>query len=224
MTEQPEPTDLDGIVCRRDPRLKPQTNFIPQPQSEYIDMLTSAMARAKPEIKAIVKRAKSNFGSYAPLDEVIDAITPALSKHGLDLSSQTLVIGDQEWLVSTLSHSSGQFRRASSVIRANPSKPQELLSWTTYLRRNHYACLVGVAADSDLDGAGLEGPKPKSNSSLALARQALVAARSEQERDTVLAKAAMSVVAGRITEDELATLRTDREAMKPFKKEAAGAQ
>jgi hypothetical protein len=223
MSDQKETEQTCVTPCQRDARLKPQTQFIPQPQSEYIDLITAAMASAKPEIKAIAKRAKSNFGSYAPLDEVIDAVTPALSKHGLDLSSQTLVVGDQEWLISTLSHTSGQFRRASSVIRANPAKPQELLSWTTYLRRNHYACLVGVAADSDLDGAGLEGPRGKPNSSLGLARQALVAARSEQERDTVLAKAALSVVAGRITEEDLAALRADREAMKPFK-EAASAK
>ena len=221
MTEQPEPTCVNP--CHRDGRLKAQTNFIPQPQSEYTDALTAAMCKARPKIKAIHKRAKSNFGHYAPLDEVIDAVSEALSSEGLDLNSQTVVVGDQEWVVSTLKHSSGQFMRASNVIRANPSKPQELLSWTTYLRRNHYACLCGVAADSDLDGAGLEGPKAKPNSALGLARQALVAAKSEQERDSVLARAAMSVASGRITEDDLMSLKADRESMKPFK-EAAGAK
>ena len=214
-----EPTCV--TPCQRDARLKAQTNFIPQPQSEFTDSLTAAMCRARPKIKAIHKRAKSNFGSYAPLDEVIDAVSDALSSEGLDLNSQTIVVGDQEWVVSTLKHSSGQFMRAMNVVRANPSKPQELLSWTTYLRRNHYACLCGVAADSDLDGAGLEGPKPKGTSALGLARQALVAAKSEQERDSVLARAAMSVVSGRITEDDLLALRADREAMKPFKEPAS---
>ena len=207
--------------CVRDVRLKPQTGFMPAMESEYIDALCAAKCRAHPEIKAIRKNAKGNYGHYATLDEVIDAVTPALSKHGLDLSSKTIIIGDEQWLVSTLRHTSGQFERSFS--RLTEKQPQKVLAEVTYYRRKDYACLCGVAADSDLDGAGLEGPKAKSNSSLSLARQALVAARSEQERDTVLAKAALSVVAGRITEQELVALREDREAMFPFK-EAASAK
>jgi hypothetical protein len=224
MTEQTEPTDLDGIVCRRDSRLKPQTSYYPAMESEFTDVLCAAKCRARAEFAPVKKNAKGNYGMYATLDEVIDAVTPALSKHGLDLASKTVVIGDQQLLVTTLRHTSGQFERAMSVI--TEKQPQKILSETTYFRRNHAACLCGVAADSDLDGAGLEGPKAKSNAALSLARQALVAARTEQDRDTVLAKAALSAAAGRMTEDELMGLRRDREAMKPLPKpkEVASAQ
>lgn len=218
MTEQPEITDLDGIVCRRDARLKPQTGYMPAAESEFTDMLCAAKCRARSEYKPVRKNAKGNFGPYATLDEVIDSVVSALSKHGLDLSSKTVIVGDEQWLVSTLRHTSGQFER--SLTRLTERQPQKVLSETTYYRRKHYAELCGVAADSDLDGAGLDGGKPKPNSALALARQALVAAKSEQERDTVLARAALSTASGRITEDDLMTLKADRESMKPFAKPA----
>jgi hypothetical protein len=217
--QKEEPTCV--TPCQRDGRLKPQTSFMPASESEYTDRLAEAKCKARLEYKPIKKNAKGNYGMYATLDEVLDAVTPANCQHGLDLASKTIIIGDEQWEVSTLRHVSGQFER--SMSKFTERQPQKILAETTYFRRKHYSELCGVATDSDLDGAGLEGPKPKANSSLGLARQALVASRSEQERDTVLAKAALSVVAGRITEEDLAALRADREAMKPFK-EAASAK
>ena len=208
---------------QRDPRLKPQTSFLPATSSEFTDLLTQALCAAKPEIKRIVKNAKGNFGHYATLDEVIDATLLPLSKHGLDINSQTMVVGDQEWLVTSLKHTSGQFQRSINVLRASPSKPQEMLSWATYYRRLHFSCLCGVAADSDLDGEGLKGAAPAPNGALGLARSALRGAKSEHDRDQVLARAALSVASGRISEDELLLLKEEREQLKPFPKEGARA-
>jgi hypothetical protein len=215
--QKEEPTCVNP--CQRDPRLKPQTSFMPAMESEYTDKLAEAKCKARAEYQPIRKNAKGAYGMYATLDEVLDAVTPANCRHGLDLASKTFIIGDEQWEVSTLRHVSGQFERSSSKLTER--QPQKVLSETTYFRRKHYAELCGVAADSDLDGAGLEGPKAKPNSALGLARQALVAAKSEQERDSVLARAAMSVASGRITEDDLMALKADREAMKPFREAAS---
>jgi hypothetical protein len=217
MSETTEPTDIDGIVCRRDSRLKPQVGVMPSPESEYCDMLCAAKCRARTEYKAVKKNASGNYGKYATLDEVLDAVTEANARHGLDLASKTVIIGDEQWLITTLRHTSGQFER--SFIRLTERQPQKVLSETTYYRRKHAAELCGVAADSDLDGANLEGPKTKPSSALGLARQALAAARSEQERDGVLARAALSAAGGRITEADLDALREDRVAMKPMPRE-----
>lgn len=198
----------------RDSRLSPQTAFYPAMESEFTDLLCAAKCKARPDYKPVRKNAKGNFGAYATLDEVLDAVTPALAANGLDLSAKTVVLGDQQMLISTLRHTSGQFERAMSLITERV--PQKILAETTYFRRNHAACLAGVAADSDLDGAGLEGPKAKKPAAAGLARSALLGARTEKDRDTVLAKAAMSVVAGRMTEDEMVELKECRESLKPF--------
>lgn len=217
MVEQKEVLDLDGIPVTRDHRLKPQTGYMPAHSSEYLDKLTAAMCKAKPEIKTIVKNAKGNYGKYASLDEVIDATLKPLAEHGLDLNSQTIVVGEQEWLVTTLKHTSGQFMRATNVIRANPTKPQEMLSWATYYRRLHFSCLCGVAADSDNDGAGLNGATPPAvNPVMGMARQALRNAKTEQDRNTVIAKAALSVAAGRLSEEQMLALKDERENLSPI--------
>jgi hypothetical protein len=213
-----EVLDLDGIPVR-DSRLKPQTSHWPAMQSEYTDKLAAALAAARSKYAELKKTAKSNFGMFCPLDKVFDAVVAANSEHGLSLTSSPTVIGDEDYLVTTLAHSSGQFIRAMSRIRANPQKPQEVLSFCTYYRRLHVASLCGVAADSDLDGEGLKGAEPpKVSPAMGLARSALRGARSEQERDTVLAKAAMSVVSKRMTEEQLADLRAEREEMAPIQK------
>jgi hypothetical protein len=221
----PEVLDLDGIPVRpiiRDQRLKPQHGFLPAAESEFTDLLTAAKCAARPEYKQIRKNAKGNFGMYATLDEVLDAVTPANCKHGLDLSSKTIIVGDEQWEVTTLRHISGQFERSASKLTER--QPQKVLSETTYWRRKHSAELCGVAADSDLDGDGLKGAEPPMvNSAVGLARQALRNARTEQERNSVLAKVALSVAAGRISEMQMLELKDERENM-PVLKEVANAQ
>jgi hypothetical protein len=217
----PAPAPGDILAHARDARLQPQTSHLPAAQSEFTDLLTAAMCRARPKFKAIKKNAKGNFGPYATLDEVLDSVTPALAAEGLDLRTKQQVIGDQEWVVTTLSHASGQFERSFNVIRSNPAKPQEMLSWVTYYRRMHVASLCGVAADSDLDGAGLEGGKAaKKPVAATLARSALLGAPTEQARDSVLAKAAMSVAAGRMTEEEMLEIKDLRESLRPVEEAA----
>jgi hypothetical protein len=215
-----EVLDIDGVPVRpivRDPRLKGQTSMLPAAESEFTDLLCAAKCKARPEIKKSHKNAKGNFGPYATLDEVIDAVCESLPKYGLDLSSKTIIIGDQEWLVSTLRHVSGQFERSFSVLNYNRSKPQDKLAWTTYFRRNDYACLCGIAAESDLDGANLKSAAPPAvNPVVGMARQALRNAKTEQDRNTVLAKAALSVAAGRMSEEQMLSLKEEREAMPPI--------
>lgn len=213
-----EVLDIDGVPVRpiaRDPRLKPQTGYLPASESEFTDLLTAAKCKARPEYTPIKKNAKGNYGMYATLDEVLDAVTKANCRHGLDLSSKTIIVGDEQWEVTTLRHISGQFERSSSKLTER--QPQKVLSETTYYRRKHAAELCGVAADSDLDGSNLKGEAPPAvNPVVGMARQALRNAKSEQDRNTVLAKAALSVAAGRMSEEQMLSLKEEREAMSPM--------
>jgi hypothetical protein len=215
-----EVLDIDGVPVRpivRDHRLKPQTGYWPAMQSEYTDHLAAAQAAARVKYGELKKTSKSNFGMFCPLDKVFDAVVEANSANGLSITSCPTVIGDEDYLVTTLTHSSGQFVRAISRIRANPTKPQEVLSFCTYYRRLHVASLCGVAADSDLDGDGLKGSAPPAvNPVVGMARQALRNAKSEKDRDTVVAKAALSVAAGRLSEEQMLALKDERESLPPI--------
>jgi hypothetical protein len=225
MADDREVCDLDGIPVRpvvRDNRLRPETGHLPASSSEFLDLLTAAMSAARPKISEIKKTTKGAFGRYAPLDVVLDAVTPALSEHGLVLRSRTIIVGDEEWLVTTLSHTSGQFERSMSRIAGNPGDYQKRLAAATYLRRMHTSCLCGVAADSDEDGAGLAPEKPRGPTPFELARKAISEGGSPQFRAMSLARAAASTAQGRITEAQFSELKAIHDSLLP-KEETASA-
>jgi hypothetical protein len=202
----------------RDTRLKPQTSLWPAMESEYTDQIAVAFCKARVEYGPVLKTGKSNFGPYAPLDSVYDAVVAANAKHNIFISSSPQTIGDEEYLVTTARHGSGQFVRAMTKIAADPHKPQAYLAYVTYMKRCHVASLCGVAADSDDDGAGAtEAATPSAVQSLRLeqmAIQKLNAVATEQDRDEVIARVALRVAKGEMTESQMEKLKGVRESLR----------
>lgn len=145
-----------------------ECNMTKQYQSEGINELATALAKAQGEMTHAKKDADNPFfkSKYADLPAVIDAARPHLAKHGLsvsqftDIDEQSRVI-----LISQLNHSSGQWQR--SVYPLNPVKndPQGLGSAFTYARRYTYCGLTGIAATGEDDdgnaASGNTGIAPK---------------------------------------------------------------
>lgn len=187
-------------------------------ESETTDLLYSSLAAAQGEYPAVLKNAKGAFGMYATVDALLDAVRPVNSKHGLSLKSTTQIVGEEEFLVTTLGHKSGQFTRSISRIAADPMKPQAYLAYCTYMRRLHIACLCGIAAETDDDGvAATEATKTSSAQSFRLEEMALAKLRSvstDQERDEVLARVAMRVGKGEMTENQLELVKKEREKLR----------
>jgi hypothetical protein len=205
-------------ACPRDTRLKPQTSIWPAMESEYTDLITAAMCRARVEYGEVRKTGKSNFGPYAPLDSIYDATVTANAKHGVVVTSAPMVIGDEEYLVTTARHDSGQFIRAMTKIAADPHKPQAYLAYCTYMKRCHVASLCGVAADTDDDGTGAtEAARPSAANAIRLeqmAGQKLNAVNSDRERDEVIARVAMRVGKGEMTEEQMDRLIAIRDSLR----------
>jgi hypothetical protein len=187
-------------------------------ESEMTDLLYDSLAQAQGAYPAVLKNAKGAFGMYATVDALLDAVRPVNSAHGLSLKSTTQIVGDEEYLVTTLGHKSGQFTRSVSRIAADPLKPQAYLAYCTYMRRLHIACICGIAAETDDDGvAATEATKTSSAQSFRLEEMALKklkAVGTEQERDEVLARVAMRVGAGEMTENQLEILKKEREKLR----------
>jgi hypothetical protein len=209
-------TPAPVINHMRDTRLKPQSSMWPAMESEYTDQIALGFCKARVEYTAVLKTGKSNFGPYAPLDSVFDAVTAANAKHNIFISSAPMAIGDEEYLVTTARHGSGQFIRAMTKIAADPHKPQAYLAYVTYMKRCHVASLCGVAADTDDDGTGAnEAARPSAVQSLRLeqmAIQKLTAVHTDQERDDVVARVALRVAKGEMTEsqmDKIAAMRDE---------------
>ncbi|HYH64310.1 MAG TPA: ERF family protein [Urbifossiella sp.] len=100
---------------------------------------------------------------YADLSAVIDALKPALAKHGLAYVQTTDLAADGGIvLVTTLLHKSGQWIRGTYPVRPIKADPQGYGSALTYARRYALAAIAGVASvDEDDDGNAASGhPKP----------------------------------------------------------------
>lgn len=125
-------------------------------QSEHINELATALAKAQGEFKFAVKSSINPHykNKYADLSEVWDACREPLSKHNLAVV-QTMAKDDQGVLslITTLAHSSGQWIKSIYPLACKDhNNPQAWGSSITYARRYTLSSMVGIAPDEDDDG------------------------------------------------------------------------
>lgn len=130
-------------------------------QSDAINELASALAKAQAEMQHAKKSAENPFfkSNYADLPAVIDAAKPFLTKHGLSVS-QPITTDEQGNIavMTMLMHASGQWLLSNYPVRPVKNDPQGVGSAITYARRYSYAAITGVAAmDEDDDGNDASG-------------------------------------------------------------------
>lgn len=128
-------------------------------QSEQINEIVGALAKAQGEMKGVAKDSKNEFfkTQYATLASALDTCREPLSKNGLAVIQTTELSNDGNLLIrTTLAHSSGQF--FSSIYPVNPVKndPQGFGSAITYSRRYCLMAIVGIAPEDD-DGEDASG-------------------------------------------------------------------
>lgn len=125
------------------------------------EKLAEALAKAQAEMKAApLNRVNPHFKSkYADLPAVIDAVRPALTKHGLSVTQVTRIADGGMVLVTTLHHASGQ--SLSGEYPLPVGKPQEMGSALTYARRYSLAAICCIAADDDDDANASEASGQK---------------------------------------------------------------
>lgn len=135
-----------------------------QEQSEHVDALYAAMAKAFGELKNAPRTCYSNWAKkdretgkllpdYADLATVFDTVRTVYGKNGLSIRQTFHPYRDDGtlMLVTTIGHSSGQFERSYLPMKGN-IPPQEIAKTATYLKRVALCAAVGIAADDDDDG------------------------------------------------------------------------
>lgn len=95
--------------------------------------------------------------SYAPLESILHAVKPALSKNGLSLTQAMIVIDGKDYVETTLRHSSGQTISNRIPLFVKDDGPQAYGSALTYARRYGVTLLLCISADDDDDGNAAEG-------------------------------------------------------------------
>lgn len=123
-------------------------------QSEQTNELFTALAKAQEEMEIASKDSSNPFfkSKYADLQSVVGSSRPYLTKHGLSVIHLLQQEDQSTYMVTQLSHSSGQYIR--SKVKLSPQKPdvQSLGSYITYMKRYCYAAIVGVVTGEDDDG------------------------------------------------------------------------
>lgn len=88
---------------------------------------------------------------YATLGNIIKTVRPILTNVQLGFF-QTINEGQ---LTTTLYHSSGEEIKSAYQL-PEITKPQDLGKWITYVKRYQLASILGIVADQDNDGKGVD--------------------------------------------------------------------
>lgn len=123
-------------------------------QSENINELITALVKAQGHIKHAYKNSSNPFhkSKYADLEGVINTCKPHLTENGLSVVQGTTWMDGEEFLVSTLYHTSGQWLRSyyKLSIPANAKNTEQAKgSAITYGRRYCLASLLMIAQSDD---------------------------------------------------------------------------
>lgn len=122
----------------------------------------SAFAEMQGEMPAIIERAQTNNGTYAPLEDIVAGIRPVLQKHGFSVSHET------QWpdartvrVIGILTHRDGHEKRSEFLTTAdssgNKNAIQGLGSAIAYGRRYTTKDLLNIVTrgeDDDAERAG----------------------------------------------------------------------
>jgi hypothetical protein len=134
-------------------------------RSEQIGELIGALAKAQSEFTPALKSSDNPFfnSKYADLATNIDAIRPALNKHGIAfLQFDTSDIGRKVGIVTTSLHHGEQFISVTAEAPAEGSKGfnvQSLGACWTYLRRYTLQAICGLASEDDDGNSLADDPK-----------------------------------------------------------------
>ena len=129
-------------------------------QSENINELATALAKAQAEIRNPGKNTKNTFfkNEYADLTAVLGCIRPVAAANGLSFIQAVEAYNGNVAVTSQITHSSGQWiKQVASVEVPKTSKNpiQDLGSMATYLKRYQAQSMWAICADEDTDAQDL---------------------------------------------------------------------
>lgn len=131
-------------------------------QSSETKDIAAALAKAQGAIENAHKDSKNPHfkSSFASLAAVINAVSAELSKNGLAVVQSIMPIGDKDMaLVTTLTHTSGQWFRSYIPLILSKDDMQGLGSAITYARRYALSAIVGITQEDDDGNVASEKPK-----------------------------------------------------------------
>ncbi len=102
----------------------------------------------------ISKDAKANYGKYATLGAIIEAIRKPLAEQGLSFSQ----LPGRDGLTTIIMHTSGEYLMDTAPLQMEKQTAQGQGSAITYMRRYALGAALGLVTDDDDDGAAASKP------------------------------------------------------------------
>ncbi len=158
----PNPTPVRGTVVRDlPPQKQVEQSSIVKHSDDHIGEVFAALAKAQGSfgeiertLRAKIKSDKADYSyDYAPLDEVLQAVRPALSENGLSLMQFPFAVQGAVTVRTMLGHSSGGWFYNDLRVASDGNDARSIGSAITYARRYAVMSMLGVAPSVDDDGA-----------------------------------------------------------------------
>jgi len=118
--------------------------------------LAKALSLAQAELGNAAKDSEGNFGKYASLGSLREAVNASLTRHGLSITQTFGTDPYGDFLETTLLHSSGEWVNGRLYLKLDKPSMQSLGSAISYARRYSLAAILNVTQEDDDDGQGAE--------------------------------------------------------------------
>lgn len=145
-------------------------------------MIFAALIRIQGKLKPIgrskVVKSKSYEFRYAPLDSIMEHVTPLMQSESLAVIQSV----DQDTLCTRVIHASGQWVESETYLNRDHANMQGFGGEVTYKRRYALCALLGVVSDDDTDGPRHK-PTGDSFANLSSRRQNFIADLAEVIKD-----------------------------------------
>lgn len=148
-------------------------------KSDSIKSLAAALSVFHSQMKPVKRDATNPFfkSKYADLASILEAIKQPLLEN--ELSYVQFPVGDGG-LTTILMHSSGEYIEETFFMRPVGTKPQDLGSALTYARRYALGAVLGIATESDDDGATASKGKQAAATAMNASQRAEIDRYAEQ--------------------------------------------
>lgn len=129
-----------------------------QLQADSIDLLVKALLKSQQQIRhAVMDSSNPAYKSrYASIESTIDAIKPSLNENGIVVNQLHLVNEHGLFVVTQLTHESGQWMRSFTPVIMDKNTAQGQGSGLSYARRYALQAICCLGQDDD-DGNSASG-------------------------------------------------------------------
>ena len=118
------------------------------------------------EMQAVLKNpqpdTKNPFykSSFASLESILTMLRPVLNAHGFFLSQGFLTEDGEQVLSTSLIHKDGGAMTSKTLIPKSEASAQQVVSYSTYMRRIHLCSMVGIREEGEGETASGGGSQP----------------------------------------------------------------